>query len=136
MQRDRRDPEGNLKRPETLIADVETIAPFAGDVILSTGGVLSDDRHDADMAFPASSVRYRDHLIGAIGASVAGESATTMPRTAIVTRKRDGDFELFQPFHLRSGRMQSKLSEGFVDIQFDAGAAVLPALSVAVPEMT
>ena len=43
--------------PVTVIADVETIAPFAGDVILNAGGVLSRlTVADADMAFPATSV--------------------------------------------------------------------------------
>jgi len=43
--------------PATLIADVETIAPFAGDAMVSAGGVLSRlTVTDADMAFPAWSV--------------------------------------------------------------------------------
>src|SRR6266404_7690347 len=43
--------------PVTVIADAETIAPFAGDAMLSAGGVLSIlTVTDADMEFPALSV--------------------------------------------------------------------------------
>jgi len=125
--------------PVTVIADVETVAPFPGDVTLSTGGVLSMlNVTDADAVFPATSVAVPGicWLEPSVD-TVTGDGQLATPDSASLHAKVTVTLELFQPLAFGGGEGVAVIVGGVLSmLNLTLALAVLPALSVAVPEMT
>jgi hypothetical protein len=125
--------------PVTVIADVETVAPFPGDVMLSTGGVLSMlSATDADAVFPATSVAVPGicWLEPSVD-TVTGDGQLATPDSASLHAKVTVTLELFQSAAFGAGDADALMFGGVLSrlIVTDA-EAVFPAMSVAVPEIT
>ena len=125
--------------PVTAAEDEVNVAPFAGEVMLMVGGVLSSlTVTDVEALFPATSVAEPEIAWFAPSVATAtGEGQVATPERESPQVKLTVTLELFQPAALGAGETAAAIVGGVLSILSVTLVEVLfPAASVAVPETT